>query len=205
MDSGSIYCIRGIKHGRYSSMTQVTKEQKKEFGSYVDRKDSFDDDEDYDYFIKHTLINKNLQNFLLQYIPKDKNCGWKFKPDGKYGIDLALMDNDTNTKLLQIDLERWGAWKDEWPAFYKYLHFLGRKDHFLLEDEPFLMVFLEYNRNKLIVVDKNTIKKYRTINKWFQHKQCYDWVKPMRMCEGHIFGNNITSIERNNFIYNPLK
>tara|TARA_B100000579_G_scaffold364251_1_gene323143 strand:- start:160 stop:705 length:546 start_codon:yes stop_codon:yes gene_type:complete len=180
-------------------MTQVTKQMKNKWGSYSDRKNNYDDDADYEYFIHHTKTNKELQKYLLQYIPKDVDCKWKFKPDGDYGIDLALIDVNTGKKLLCIDLERWSAWKDEWPWYYKYLHFLGRKDHFLENNEPFLIVFFEYNRNKLIIVDKDTIKKYNTINKWFSHKKCHDWVKEMKMSDGHIFGTNITDLERRNF------
>ena len=74
-----------------------------------------------------------------------------------------------------------------------------KKDHFLENDEQFLMVFFEYNRNKLIIIDKHTIKRYNTINKWFKAKDCYDWVKEMKMSDGHIFGTNITDVEKRNF------
>jgi|TARA_R110000823_G_C15629103_1_gene468485 hypothetical protein len=180
-------------------MTQVTKEDKAKWGNYSDRKDSFDDDADYEHFIQHTRTNKKFQQFLLKHIPKGVDCKWKSKPDGPYGIDLALVDIHTGKKLLCIDLERWSAWKNEWPSYYRYLHFLGRKDHFLEEDEPFLMVFFEYNRNKFIVCEKETIKQYTTFNKHFKAKDKRDDVKQMKMSDGYIFGNNITSIERNNF------
>ena len=180
-------------------MTQVTKEDKAKWGNYSDRKDSFDDDADYEHFIQHTRTNKKFQQFLLKHIPKGVDCKWKSKPDGPYGIDLALVDRHTGKKLLCIDLERWSVWENEWPSYYRYLHFLGRKDHFLENDEQFLMVFFEYNRNKLIIVDKDTIKRYNTINKWFKAKDCYDWVKEMKMSDGHIFGTNITDVEKRNF------
>jgi hypothetical protein len=190
---------RHNEQDRYNQMKQVNKQMKNKWGSYSDRDNSFDDDADYDYFIHHTKTNKELQKYLLQYIPKDMDCKWKFKPDGDYGIDLALIDSHTSKKLLCIDLERWSAWKNEWPSYYRYLHFLGRKDHFLENDEQFLMVFFEYNRNKLIIIDKHTIKRYNTINKWFKAKDCYDWVKEMKMSDGHIFGTNITDVEKRNF------
>ena len=90
-------------------MTQVTKQMKNKWGSYSDRKNNYDDDADYEYFIHHTKTNKELQKYLLQYIPKDVDCKWKFKPDGDYGIDLALIDVNTGKKLLCIDLERWSG------------------------------------------------------------------------------------------------
>ena len=180
-------------------MTQVTREDKSKWGNYSDRKNSFDDDGDYEYFIQHTLTNKKFQKYLLQHIPKGVDCKWESKPDGKCGIDLALVDKHTGKKLLCIDLERWGPWKDAWPHYYKYIHYLGRKDHFLEEDEPFLIVFFEYNRNKFLVCEKETIKQYTTFNKYFKAKQLNDWVKEMKMSDGYIFGNNITDIEKRNF------
>jgi len=146
-----------------------------------------------------SLKSFELQKYLLQFLPKHGDCAWKFKPDGDYGIDVALIDKNTGKKLLCVDLERWSAWKNEWPSYYRYLHFLGRKDHFLEEPEQFLMVFFEYNRNKLIILDKETIKKYPTKRKWFAYKQLHDDVKEMKMSDGHIFGTNITERERKNF------
>lgn len=180
-------------------MTQVTKQQINRWGNYEDRKDNFDDDADYHCFLSHTKSNKELQKYLLQFLPKHGDCTWKLKPDGDYGIDVALIDKNTGKKLLCVDLERWSAWKNEWPSYYRYLHFLGRKDHFLEEPEQFLMVFFEYNRNKLIILDKETIKKYPTKRKWFAYKQLHDNVKEMKMSDGHIFGTNITERERKNF------
>ena len=184
-------------------MIQVTKQDIGQWGNqFHDRQNSFDDNEDINAFIKITRNDKKLYQYLSKYIPDPDiraNCVWKYHPDGKYKIDLALVDK-TGKKHLLIDLERWSQWKNEWPSYYKHLHFLGRKDHFLEEPEPFLMVFFEYNRNKLIVVDKETIKKYPTKRKFFKYKQCYDNVKEMKMSDGHIFGTNLTDIERNHFV-----
>ena len=180
-------------------MTQVTKQQINKWGNYNDRKDEYDDEGDFHCFLYHTKTNKELQKYLLRYLPKSADCKWILKPDGDYGIDVALVDKQTGQKLLCVDLERWSQWKNEWPSYYRYLHFLGRKDHFLEETEPFLMVFFEYNRNKLIVLDKETIKKYPTKSKWFAYKKLHDNVKEMKMSDGHIFGTNITDTERKNF------
>ena len=149
--------------------------------------------------IEPSKTNKELQKYLLQYIPKDVDCKWKFKPDGDYGIDLALIDVNTGKKLLCIDLERWSAWKDEWPIYYRYLHFLGRKDHFLNEDVPFIMAYLNYNQNKVILLNKETLNKYMTREKYFSYKKCNDMVKEIPMIEGYIFGANLTNREINNF------
>tara|TARA_B100000073_G_C23620965_1_gene528514 strand:- start:289 stop:861 length:573 start_codon:yes stop_codon:yes gene_type:complete len=186
---------------------QVTKEMKNKWGSYPDRKNSYDDDSDCEIFIEHTKNNRDLQNYILRYInsctsvhfhmKQWPHCRWKIKPDGKHGIDLALVNDDK--RLLHIDVERWSEWKGDWPPFYKNLHFFGRKDHFLEDDPRFIIVYMNYERNKLIVVNKDVIKRYETKNKYFRHKKCYDWVKEMKMSDGHIFGYNITPTERRNF------
>ena len=60
------------------------------------------------------------------------------------------------------------------------------------------MVFLSRNRDKLIVVEQETIKKYRTISKYFKGKGVWDNVKEMRMSDGYIFGKNLTPRELDN-------
>ena len=179
----------------------VTKQQKKEWGSYDDRENSYDDISDFNHFIKHTKTNCELQKYLLQYIPKNirDNVEWKFKPDGDYGIDLALINKDTNKKILCVDLERWSEWNGQWPYWYRFIHYLGRKDHFLKMQESFIIVFFEYNRNKLLICEKETIKKYTTFQKYFKVKKCHDMVKEMKMSDGYVFGNNLTDIEKRNF------
>ena len=185
-------------------MVTVTKEHKKKWGSqFSDRDNSFDDDEDIKFFIQHTTTDRGLQSLILRNLPERGNYEWVGKPDNKYGIDLALVDKDTREKILLVDLERWGEWGSaknnyDWPYYYRFLHFLGRKDHFLDDKEPFMMIFLSRNRDKLIVVEQETIKKYRTISKYFKGKGVWDDVKEMRMSDGYIFGKNLTPRELDN-------
>jgi hypothetical protein len=180
-------------------MTQVSKQMKNEWGSqFKDRQNSYDDGKEYNRFVELCRANVNLRKYIEQYIPESvpKSSLWlRSKPDGDYGIDSALINKETNEKIINIDFERWSEWKNDWPSYYRCLHFLGRKDHFLNEDIPFLMVYFNNNMDKLIIVDKDTVKKYTTFSKYFIHKKCSDNVKEMKLSDGWIYGDNITDRE----------
>ena len=181
-------------------MTQVTKQQINGWGAdFSDRKNNFDDSPDVRMFIQHTLNDRKLQQYLLKYIPDGIACKWQYHPDDKYGIDIALVD-ETGKKHLLIDLERWKQWDNEWPDNYKYISFLARKSHFLEEPELFLMVFMSNKLNKLLIVDKESIKKYPIVDKKFKRwDNKSDKVRKVKFSEGNIFGTNITDIERDIF------
>ena len=179
-------------------MTQVTKEIINRWGNYSDRKNNFDDDEDIVAFKKLCVESNGLLEFIKEYLPEG-NYKWISKPYGKYGVDMGILNKDSGEICLIIDLERWSQWKDDWPSYYRYLHFLGRKDHFLNEDVPFIMAYLNYNQNKVILLNKETLNKYMTREKYFSYKKCNDMVKEIPMIEGYIFGANLTNREINNF------
>jgi hypothetical protein len=165
---------------------------------FPERLNEYDDEGDFHAFFELILTNEKLRHYMLRYMPRIPDGKWEFKPNGEYGIDFALVDS-AGKKHLLIDLERWNKWEDDWPENYKYISFLGRKDHFLEEPEPFLMVFLERNRNKVLIVDKETIKKYTTREVNFSNWKVADNVKKIKLSDGHIFGTNITDNEREKF------
>ena len=180
-------------------MKRVDKNDKKEWGSRLpDRRDSFDDDNDIKEFKKLCHDNPDMSDYIRKFVPEGE-YKWISKPNGKYGIDIALVNRRNGKQVLLVDLERWNYWKNDWPSYYKYVHFLGRKDHFLNSDKPFLIVYLSYDASKVILVDKDTLKKYRTESKYFKVKKRWDLVKVLPMSEGHIFGKNLTTTEINNF------
>ena len=109
------------------------------------------------------------------------------------------MVDETGKKHLLIDLERWKQWDNEWPDNYKYISFLARKSHFLEEPVPFLMVFMSHRLNKLLIVDKESIKKYNIVDKDFVKWGKKDKVRKLKFSEGNLFGTNITNREREIF------
>lgn len=176
----------------------VTKQQKQQWGSYSDRRNNFDDDGDIIAFKTLCCKNKDLMDYIKKYLPKG-DYKWVSKPDGNYGVDMGVLNEDTGEICLTMDLERWSQWKEDWPSYYRYLHFLGRKDKYLEKDIPFIMVFLNYNQDKVILLDKGTLNRYETREKYFSHKNCNDMVKEIPMKDGYVFGSNITDRELNNF------
>jgi hypothetical protein len=113
-------------------------------------------------------------------------------------VDLSLQ-NEKNENVLTIDIERWSQWVDEWPDYYKHIHFLGRKEKFIQPDIPFFMGYMNYHRTKVLMISKEDIQKYPTIDKYFRRKQTTDRLKELPMSEGYVFGENITEKERRLF------
>jgi len=167
-------------------MQNVTKKHRSQWGSYKDRKNSFDDSKDIYRFAELVNQYSSVRNYIRSYIGGG-DCGWVEKPDGDYGVDLALYRN--GVRSANFDIERWSQWKSEWPHYYNYLQFLGRKEKFLGKEVPFFMCFMNFNRDRFALVDEKTIRSYPTIEKEFVHKNVKDRVKEISMSDGYIFGN----------------
>jgi len=177
---------------------RITQAHKTTWGSYGDRKDSFDDDKDVELFVKMIHSNLSLQEYIKPYIPKG-TFSFRPKPNGTYGVDLGMF-SEQNELVATIDIERWSAWDKDWPFYYKHIHFLERKEKFLNQyDKPFFMAFLNYSRDKVLMIDKDSINKYPTIDKYFQYKGVTDRVRELPMSEGHVFGTNLTVREKEHF------
>ena len=93
---------------------QITKAHKTAWGSYSDRRNSFDDDEDVSRFIKMVHADESLKSYLKSFLPKG-TFSFKPKPYGQYGVDLALF-SEQGAPVATVDIERWSAWNKDWPA-----------------------------------------------------------------------------------------
>jgi hypothetical protein len=181
-------------------MTQmtVTKAHKTTWGSYTDRKDSYDDDADITAFIQLCKKDSNLHQYLSTYLPK-KSLRFKPKMNGIYGVDLSIITEDGKV-CATIDIERWSQWNEDWPSYYRYIHFLGRKEKFLNQyNVPFFMAFMNYSRTKVLMISEQDIRKYPTIDKYFKHKRVTDRVKELPMSDGYVYGKGITNREKELF------
>lgn len=176
---------------------KITHKERKKFGSYSDRDNSFDDQKDIDAFIEIASECHPLRKYLMKFFVPTPRTTWSKHPDGDKGIDLAIVTDDERN--INIDIERWSAWDAEWPKYYKYIHFLSRKDRYLKEDVPFLMCFMNYSLNKVLIVDKETILCYPTKEKYFKNKGMFDTVRELQLQDGHIFGKNLTEREKRLF------
>jgi len=155
------------------------------FGSYTDRKTSFDDDKDIESFILFLKLVYNTTSSVEDYV-------FKPKPYGPYGVDLGIFKN--NKLVLAIDIERWSKWNEEWPKNYKYVSFLSRKLKFVHKHNKFTMVFFNYDRSKFICVDGENITKYPSGARYTQGKM--DSVIKIPFDDARLYGNNLTEKEK---------
>jgi hypothetical protein len=161
-------------------MEWVNREDIKAYGSYEDRLDSFDDEEDVKIFI----------HFLKKVYSTEYT--FKSKPFGKYGVDLGVYKNDKF--VLAIDIERWSKWGEEWPTNYKYVSFLSRKLKFVYKHKKFVMVFFNFDRTKFICVNKEEIMKYPSGRRYTQGKM--DSVIKIPFNDTRMYGSNLTDKEK---------
>jgi hypothetical protein len=184
-------------------MDRVSGEHITNYGNYPDRADSYDDSSDLNAFANLVNTIPELKRFIMNYFrpPSYADCLWSYHPDGKKGIDLSITGPGTVNAIryLNLDVERWSKWDKDWPYYYRYIHFLERKGRYLNQQIPFLMCYMNYSRDKVLIVDNKTIQRYTPKWKTFFKKQLSDKVREIRMEDGNLFGKRITDRERDLF------
>jgi len=165
----------------------IDKDTIKQYGSSLSgRKDNFDDDIEVRKFINFA---KNY--YSNKYVFVDK-------PYGKYGVDIGIRLDD---KIVHtFDVERWNSWDKDWPHYYKYISFLGRKEKFLNVPNNFTMVWFNNSLNKMIVVSKKNLLGVPTVSKQFSSNKKVDRVKKVPFNMGHLIGSNLTEQEKRLFL-----
>jgi len=207
-------------------MTQVTRQDKENFGKqFLDRKNSFDDDKEnivFQEFLKNT--NSGVSEYLLKELnlPKGIKFKYEFKPTGERdmmqlplyyyrgatidskgepndkGID-ACFKNQHDDIVCLIDFERLGAWGDDWPSNYMNISFLERKAKYCNHDVNFFIVYFNRDMTKLLIVNKKDIISSDMVNENIPKYNISDNKRKLPHDRGYIFGNNLTDRERNNF------
>jgi hypothetical protein len=175
---------------------RVTNKQINQWGSYTDRADNYDDSADIAAFVDFMQTDKHLKEYIKLKLPGAKSI--RPKPDGDFGVDVGI--SDTENVLGILDIERWSAWKEDWPSHYMYISFLSRKDKYLDNKLPFFMVYFNYTRHKLLIVDGADIKQYAPRDKSFASGKGIDRIRPIPFWHGHIFGQ-VTEREKQIFKY----
>ncbi len=182
-------------------MDRVSKTQIGRWGSYADRADSFDDVEDIHVFIHMCSSNLDLRNYIIDKLNLSTPTETNFRkhPDGQFDVDLGIVDKSGN-RLLNIDIERWSVWAEDWPAHYKCISFLGRKDKFLNRGVPFLMCYFNHDRSKVLIAEESDILKTPSLDKEFKGKGVIDKIRSLPFSVGRIFGD-VTEREKRLFKY----
>ena len=165
---------------------QVTNADKGRWGSYSNRKDSYDDELDAAAFKRIVRSNEDLKDYLRKFLPEG-TANYRFvdKHFGPYKVDMSIL-NENGKVVADVELERWSQWDETWPSYYKHIHFLGRKEKFFA-DRPFFMVYLNKSQNKCMCLEKSVFEHIPTIDKFFKMKKVWDQVKEIPLSEGVIY------------------
>ena len=177
---------------------------KQKYGTMNGRKNSFDDSTEINVFRTVALKNPDFQKYYMKFVDTSNDHEFIPKPydiPGKYSdVDIGIFFN--GKAVCHIDVERSGptSWVEEHPRYYKWIHFLGRKDKYLVKYNcPFFIVLFNHNLTKFVAVEKSVFQHIPTKLKWFKQKQQEDKVKEIPCKSCHIFGKNITEYERAKF------
>jgi len=166
-------------------MIYIDKSDIKQFGSYSDRKNNFDDNQEVNVMI----------NFLTEMYENDSTVHIKTKPLGIYDIDIGVYWKDK--LVVGVDVERWSVWNTDWPNFYSHVSFLGRKEKFIRKNMDFIMAYFNYDLSKVILLDKQSILKYPTVDRHTKGK--VDRIKKISFDDAKLYGSNLTDREKSLF------
>ena len=165
-------------------MKTITKDTIKNYGTFRDRKNSFDDNKEIKIFVK----------FLNSKYPKD--CEIVEKPFGKEGVDIGIFRD--GQLGCAFDLERSDTWKNDWPSKWKCISFLDRKSKYLFEDPEFGMVWFNKNLTKFIIAWKKDILKFPVSNRYLPNGEI-DRVRKVDFKYGKLYGSSFNPIEVEKF------
>jgi len=163
----------------------ITKTDIRNFGSYSDREDSFDDGKEISIISEFLKSHSETSDRIIE------------KPYGKYGVDLGVFDEMVKLKYA-VDVERWSQWNTDWPSNYRYISFLQRKEKFLKHNQ-FVMIFFNYSLTKFIRIRKDDILKYPPVDRYTKGK--IDSVRKIPFECGKLYGTGFTEREKSIFEY----
>jgi hypothetical protein len=164
-------------------MKTITKDTIKHYGTFCDRKDSFDDNKESEVFVKF-LASKYSEEYKIVE-----------KPDGKKGVDIGVYrDSELGCAF---DLERCKTWKNDWPSNWRCISFLDRKSKYLKYPE-FGMVWFNNNLTKFVIVWKKDILKFPVTNRNMPNGEI-DLVRKIDFECGKLYGSIFSPIEVEKF------
>jgi hypothetical protein len=165
-------------------MTYLSRQEIGELGSFADRKNSYDDDNELEIFCRFLKTN-----FLEKYQIVQK-------PYGPYGVDIGIFfDNDL---VCAFDLERCKTWKNDWPSNWRCLSFLSRKDEHL-KFPQFGMVWFNNSLTKFAIAWKKDILKYPVEKRYVNGKEDPKGVRKVNFNHGKLYGSSFNLIETERF------
>jgi hypothetical protein len=156
-----------------------------------DRNGRYDDNKDIEAFVSF------MKCFQSSMGKNEEDAEWVSKPDGDYDVDLGVKKKGELGYI--FDLEMMVPWNKDWPHHYHHVSFLDRKVKFLKKPTPFIMVWINKQRNKFICADKETILKYPTqehnVKGKIDRKKCI----PFRDCRLYAYNTTLTEREKRIF------
>jgi hypothetical protein len=156
-----------------------------------DRNGRYDDDKDITAFVSFMKCHQSSMG------KNEEDVEYVSKPHGDYDVDLGVKKEGVLGCI--FDLEMMVPWDKDWPDHYQHVSFLDRKVKFMKKPIPFIMVWINKQRNKFICADKETILKYPT--KECNVKGKIDRKKCISFSDCRLYAHNTTLTEREKRIF----
>ena len=119
------------------------------------------------------------------------------KPDGPYGVDLALVTTQGDLACA-FDLERCLSWRDDWPSHWRSLSFLARKNHYL-DFAQFGMVWFNAFLTTCVIAWKDDILLAPVETRRFAKQSYTDRVRLVPFEAGRLIGHQFAPGEMQRF------
>jgi len=164
----------------------ISSTTKRAYGTFEDRRDAFDDTTELQVFRSYLKTHYGASYTIVD------------KPYGMYAVDVGVF-TATGQLHAAFDLERCKAWGADWPAYWKSLSFLARKDTYLQQYDTFGMVWFNHALTKFVLAWKDDILRFPVIQRTFARATYHDWVRAVEFNCGTLFGSDFGVRERSCF------
>lgn len=123
--------------------------------SYAERQgDSYDDSLEINRLRNLCRHDDTMRSYLKQYMNFEGNVQFVDHPAGDYGIDVVLVDRQTNEVLINIDVEKWSNFNIQSFTLFQ------RKEKYLSQKTPFVLIVFNQDHSKWLAIDKDTILQF---------------------------------------------
>lgn len=156
----------------------ITSAHIRQYAASEDRVDHYDDELELRRFVY--LLN-------TQVFPNPQQREIRIKPYGQTGVDIGVFDTASRALVCAFDVERCMMWNADWPAHWRCLSFLARKEKYLRFPQ-FGMVWFNHAVTTCAVAWKEDLVSAPLVTRRFSGRTYTDQVRELPCAAGTLIG-----------------
>lgn len=161
-----------------TSLRTITSTHIRQYATSDDRADHYDDAFELRRFV--SLLHAHV-------FPDPQQREIRIKPYGQTGVDIGVFDTASHALVCAFDVERCMMWKADWPAHWRCLSFLARKEKYLRFPQ-FGMVWFNHAVTTCVVAWKEDILPHPVVSRRFSGRTYTDQVRELPCAAGTLIG-----------------